>query len=123
MLAWGYSTTARFSFSRRSRLTRRDGFAGILKQRAQSNQWFVVYSQPNRFGCARLGLTVGKRFVPKAVQRNKIKRMIRECFRAISRDGIERDVVIRLRTRLEKKDQANARQVLTEVLLGVLAKK
>jgi len=103
-------------------LTRRDGFASILKQRAQSNQWFAVYSQPNRFGCARLGLTVGKRFVPKAAQRNRIKRMIRECFRSISRDGIERDVVIRLRTHLEKKDQAHARLVLTEVLLGILAK-
>ena len=122
VLAWGCNTTAHFSFSRRSRLTRRDGFASLLKQRAQSNQWFVVYSQPNRFGCARLGLTVGKRFVPKAVQRNKIKRMIRECFRSISRDGVERDVVIRLRTRLEKKDQANARLALVEVLLGILSK-
>jgi len=48
--------------------------------------------------------------------------MIRECFRSISRDGVERDVVIRLRARLEKKDQANARLALVEVLLGILSK-
>lgn len=110
-------------FSRRFRLTRRDGFTRILKQRAQSNLWFAIHSQSNSVGCARLGVTVSKRVVPKSVQRNSIKRMVRECFRKQDRQGVERDVVIRLRKPLLKKDRANAQAALCETLGLALALK
>lgn len=46
--------------------------------------------------------------------------MIRECFRTIDRNGIERDIVVRLRTRLDKADQAGAYSALAETLRGIL---
>lgn len=46
--------------------------------------------------------------------------MIRECFRAIDREGIEKDMVVRLRCGLEKKDYAGACFALTETLREVL---
>lgn len=43
---------------------------------------FTVLSRPNGMGHARLGLVVGKRHARRAVERNRIKRVIRESFRA-----------------------------------------
>lgn len=43
---------------------------------------FTVLSAPNGLGHPRLGLVVGKRQARRAVERNRIKRVIRESFRA-----------------------------------------
>ncbi|WP_407897873.1 ribonuclease P protein component [Ferrigenium sp. UT5] len=123
MFAWESNTRGRFNFPKRSKLTRRDGFASILQQKAQSNQWFAVYSLPNQIGRSRLGLTVGKRFVRKAVQRNRIKRMIRECFRTLDREGVERDILVRLRSHINMSDYRNARTALSNLIYGLLQKK
>jgi ribonuclease P protein component len=40
----------------------------------------VVYALRNRYGAGRLGITVGVK-LGHAVQRNRIKRLIRECYR------------------------------------------
>ena len=48
---------------------------------------------------ARLGLVVAKRFVPLAVDRNALKRKVRERFRRVRADLPDVDVVVRLRAR------------------------
>lgn len=108
---------------RRYRLTRREGFSRILHQRAQINSWFAVHSETNSAGHARLGMSVSKRVLPAATQRNVAKRMIRECFRKCARQGMARDVVIRLRKPLDSKDLPLARATLGEMLKTVLAAK
>lgn len=50
-------------------------------------------SQP---GCARLGLVIAKRYAPRAVTRNALKRVIREAFRAQRLALPARDYVVRL---------------------------
>lgn len=42
---------------------------------------FLILIQPNGLGMARLGLSVSARTVGNAVNRNRIKRIIRESFR------------------------------------------
>lgn len=110
-------------FSKRDRIARQDGFAGILKKRVYLNQWFAVYLQPNNLGFARLGLIVSKRLIPKAVQRNKIKRMIREGFRVAPRCGVEFDVVVRLKARFDAKNQAHVNIALTDAFREILITK
>jgi ribonuclease P protein component len=68
-------------------------------------------------------MSVSKRIVPAATQRNVAKRLIRECFRKCARHGIALDVVIRLRKPLPKQDLAEARTTLGEMLKTVLAPK
>ncbi|HIA65006.1 TPA: ribonuclease P protein component [Candidatus Poribacteria bacterium] len=46
------------------------------------NRFFVIYVLPNRFNSVRLGITVSKR-TGGSVQRNRIKRLVRESFRFI----------------------------------------
>jgi ribonuclease P protein component len=68
-------------------------------------------------------MSVSKRIVPAATQRNVAKRLIRECFRNCARQGVARDVVIRLRKPLDRKDFPVARATLGEMLKNVLAAK
>lgn len=106
---------------RRYRLARREGFTRILQQRAQTNLWFAVHSDTSSAGHARLGMTVGKRILPAATQRNAAKRLIRECFRRCARKGVARDVVIRLRKPIGSKERPAARAALGELLKTILA--
>jgi ribonuclease P protein component len=108
---------------RRYRLSRREGFSRILHQKAQTNTWFAVHSETNSAGHARLGMTVGKRVLSASTQRNIAKRLIRECFRKIARQGMARDVVVRLRKPLDRKDFPVARAALGEMLKSVLVAK
>jgi ribonuclease P protein component len=41
----------------------------------------LILSEPNGTETSRLGLVIGKKNVPTAVARNRIKRIVRECFR------------------------------------------
>ena len=52
-------------------------------------------------GGARLGLVVGRRFLPRAVDRNLLKRIVREAFRLKSSELPDGDVLIRLRLSLK----------------------
>ena len=46
------------------------------------NRFFVIYVLHNDFSLPRLGITVSKK-VGKSVQRNRVKRLIRESFRQL----------------------------------------
>jgi ribonuclease P protein component len=65
------------------RLTRKQQFDRVLSERTtQLRQGpFRVYAMANGQRCARLGLIVGKRQAKRAVDRNRIKRALRESFR------------------------------------------
>lgn len=109
------------TFPKRYRLTRREGFSRVLQQQVKITNWFAIYWQESNAGHARLGISVGKRAIPAAVGRNRVKRLIRECFRNIARQGMERDVVIRLRKRLGYSDQQEAIRALSCTLKSILA--
>jgi ribonuclease P protein component len=46
-----------------------------------SNRWMTVLATPNDRSTARIGLIISRRTARKAVERNRIKRQIRESFR------------------------------------------
>ncbi len=68
-------------------------------------------------------MTVSKRILPAATQRNVAKRLIREIFRKYARQGMALDVVIRLRKPLDRNDLPAARASLGEMLDTMLAAK
>lgn len=65
-----------------ARLRRASDFAALRNNpgRIQANH-FLVYWIPSRTGRARLGLAVSRKVSKLAVQRNRIKRIVRESFR------------------------------------------
>ena len=56
----------------------------------------LVMARPNELGQARLGMVVAKRLLPRAVDRNRVKRCVRETFRVQRRDLPPCDFVVRL---------------------------
>ena len=87
------------SFPRSLRLTARREFVGTYDRgRRASTSCFALFAVRNTLGHPRIGLTVGRKY-GGAVERNRIKRRLREIFR-LNRSslGAALDVVVNVRT-------------------------
>ena len=60
----------------------------------RGDRYFTVLSVANDVGTPRLGLAIAKRSLPRAVDRNRIKRLIRESFRQCRSELPARDIVV-----------------------------
>jgi ribonuclease P protein component len=82
-------------FSRVRRIVKTDEFSSVFRLRpAFRTAHFVLYTRSNQLDHARLGIVAAKRFAPRAVTRNTIKRIARELFRTTSLPAM--DCIIRL---------------------------
>ncbi len=72
-----------FGFSRPLRLLKAGEFDAVFKHNAQrvSNRELLLLARPNDLDHPRLGLVVAKRQVRRSVDRNRLKRVLRETFR------------------------------------------
>lgn len=57
----------------------------------------MVFARPNGLPHARIGIIAGKRVAARAVDRNRVKRLVREVFRAMRHRLRGLDVVVQLR--------------------------
>ena len=65
------------------RVRKNEEFSKIIAlKHSAANAFFVVYSSPTKEGNARVGISVSKK-LGNAVERNRIKRQVREMTRAI----------------------------------------
>jgi ribonuclease P protein component len=64
-------------------------------QRARTD-YVMVMARPNQAGHARLGMIVAKRLLARAVDRNRVKRCVRESFRLVLPELPACDFVVRL---------------------------
>lgn len=91
-------------FARTRRIIKTDEFSSVFRLRpVQRTAHFVLYARPNQVSHARLGIVVAKRFAPRAVTRNTIKRITREIFRLSSLPAV--DYIIRLSSSVNNKAQ------------------
>ncbi|MFZ6843325.1 ribonuclease P protein component [Undibacterium sp. RuTC16W] len=82
-------------FARARRIVKTDEFSSVFRLRpVQRTAHFVLYARPNDLPNARLGVVAAKRFAPRAVTRNTIKRVTREIFRCSSLVSV--DCIVRL---------------------------
>ena len=78
----GPQRRARFGLGAQQRITQKRDFERLLRQGVRRNlSGYTFYIARREEGSARLGLLVSRRHSPKAVQRNAIKRSVREAFR------------------------------------------
>jgi ribonuclease P protein component len=81
-----------------NRLRRSYEFNLVLKSRIiKSNNWLLAHTKSNQLGYARLGMIVGKKILSRAVDRNRIKRLIREVFRCEFQNSYSLDIVVILK--------------------------
>ncbi len=96
-------------FGRSKRLTRSCEYKAVFEKsdyRITSGPLLLLARDNNMHG-PRLGLIVGKKAVPTAVQRNRIKRIIRESFRLNQQTIHCTDIVILARSGLVSLDNHN----------------
>jgi ribonuclease P protein component len=97
------------SFPATARLHRPSEYASALKGKRLARGALFVVTTPREAApsdneedaCARLGLIIAKRYAPRSVTRNAIKRVIREAFRHKRHELPARDLVFRLHSRVD----------------------
>jgi ribonuclease P protein component len=90
-------------FARVRRIVKTDEFSSVFRLRpTQKTAHFVLYTCPTELPHARLGVVVAKRFAPRAVTRNTIKRVTRELFRVSALPAL--DCIVRLARPVNAKD-------------------
>ena len=94
---------AQAAFPKAARLLKTDEFSSVFRLRPwRRTAHFVVYGRPTG-NEARLGLVIGKKYAPRAVTRNLVRRLAREAFRVRRAEFGGWDVLLRLHTRFDKK--------------------
>ncbi|HLD13838.1 MAG TPA: ribonuclease P protein component [Burkholderiales bacterium] len=87
--------SARQELPRSRRLARPAQFSAAMKRgRRVRDEYFSVFGILNLLPHGRLGLTVSKKVSLRAVDRNRIKRQVRESFRVHQADMTGLDVVV-----------------------------
>ena len=69
-------------FNKTRRLLKKSEYDYVFEQATKVvTSEFIVLYRSNTIGHARLGLALAKKIIPKAHDRNRVKRMLRETFR------------------------------------------
>jgi len=85
-------------FSRRHRFTVQGSFGAILRNsRKLRSPHAVLHVAPGTPGPSRLGVALTRRALPSSVDRNRVKRSIREVFRRHPVKNAGLDLVVMLR--------------------------
>jgi len=81
-------------------MRRKSDFDAVYARgRRTGGEFFVVIARTNAAGGPRLGLSVAAKAVGNAVQRNRIRRLVRESFRHRQRELPACDLVVSARAR------------------------
>ena len=120
----GLEKKGKYTFTRQMRLLRSREFLEVRKHGRRSiSRNFIIYTLANDLGTNRLGITASAR-VGGAVQRNRVKRLIREFFR-LNRQKISPgrpiDIAIYVKRNVEIKSMSLAS--IEEELGKILIKK
>lgn len=88
-------------------------------RRAVRATHFRLSYKPNTCGTARLGFVVARKYVRRAVWRNRIRRVAREIFR-VERENLPHvDLVLRVTCILRDPQRSELRQEFAQLLAGL----
>jgi ribonuclease P protein component len=79
------------------------------------NEFFTINAQPNGLTCPRLGMSIAARILRRAVDRNRLRRLIRESFRVHQLSLPPLDLVIGVRAGVLTADNARLRTALEKL--------
>ncbi|MEM6513998.1 MAG: ribonuclease P protein component [Pseudomonadota bacterium] len=89
------TTEPRLRFRRNSRLLNAAAYGRVFDGAKRSRDtWFTVLYRSHSDNPARLGLAVSKKHCRQAVDRNRIKRLVRESFRQNQHELAGMDIVV-----------------------------
>ena len=101
-------------FPRAARLTDGEQYQRVFaKAKRRGDRYFTVLAVPNGVDTARLGMAVARRQLPRAVDRNRIKRIIRDSFRQHRAELAAVDIVVLVRAVAARADNEQLSAALT----------
>ncbi len=105
-------------FPRQVRITKTDEFSSVFSFRKRvSGQFLAIHYQFNQSGRARLGLVVAKKVARKSVDRNYMRRTLRELFRKQQIRIAALDLVIRPLKRFDRQQAPLVTDEFSELLI------
>ena len=108
------------SFPASSRLLQAAEYQNLFKGGKRINsRGLTLLVKPNKFKGPRLGMTVPKRLVKKAVGRNAIKRRIRESFRLNQHNLGAVDIVVMANSGISKLSKQQISELINPLWLKV----
>jgi ribonuclease P protein component len=103
----------REGYSRRHRFSVQGSFGVILRgSRKLRGRLAILHVAPGQPGASRLGIALTRRLVPRSVDRNRVKRLVRDTFRRHVAKRAGFDCVVSLRERF---DAAKAEPLFAEI--------
>ena len=104
-----------FGFNRRLRITSPADYQRVFSKPIKSgSSAFTVLAKQNNLQQPRLGLAIAKKHMRRAVDRNRIKRQIRESFRLYKDTLPAVDVVVLAKHQTNKKTNTELANMLND---------
>jgi ribonuclease P protein component len=104
------------SFPRDHRLVTKAEFKRVFDESKKVNHRHVlILYSPNQKPHARIGIIVGKRFANSAVDRNRIRRVIRDSFRHVKDSLAGIDIVVIARSQCDTLSKATLRKGIDDL--------
>jgi ribonuclease P protein component len=89
----------------------------LLKIHPKTNLFWGMYAAPPQEGHKPdLGVAVAKKLAKRAVDRNRLKRMIRELVWTAQADALNKDVVVKLKKPIGRQTRGKLRKKEKELL-------
>jgi ribonuclease P protein component len=108
-----FPAQSKYTYPSRVRLSKAEEFRRVFTQGKRTRDAvFTVLAKPNGLGFSRLGMAVGKKYVGQAVQRHRIKRLVRESFRVNQSSLPALDLVVMCQSTVAK---MNNHQILNSL--------
>lgn len=112
-----------FGFTKHARLLNSAAFSKVLNAKPglvwrHQDPLFRIVSTPS--DQPRLGLTIAKRLMQRAVDRNRVKRLVRESFRLHQAKLPSRDYVVFARQDLRRYPSKQIRHSLDELMQAII---
>lgn len=102
-----------FSFKKTQRLLNKSDYDHVFNQAKKIvTTDFILLTRENNLGYARLGLALSKKMIAKAHDRNRIKRLLRECFRQTQLPAV--DIIFLARSGVAKQEKMSINSRLNQ---------
>ena len=110
-------------FPRCYRLITKSSYQQVFSKpkRVSTPELLFLFSSNNQTE-SRLGLAIAKKQIPRAVDRNRVKRLVRESFRHQRQEIISQDIVVMARKSLLNMDNTQVRSQLDKLWRQVIRK-
>jgi ribonuclease P protein component len=103
--------------SRRHRFAERGAYGPVLKGgRKLRGRFAVLHVGESPVGRARIGVALTRKMIPGAVERNRVRRVVRETFRRHDAKQLPMDCVVSLRQAVSRPDVQAFRAELQALL-------